>query len=113
MVTVVKNNTTDVITSNDTAIRLVKHLDNQPLDITSYFIDNIESASAAGYEKDTTGLTGLDRYDLSRSTIYGRLRTFINTGMAYSGTKALTLDANRYYIPGNTNYLYGTYNLIN
>ncbi|MGZ8537652.1 MAG: S8 family serine peptidase, partial [Flavisolibacter sp.] len=113
LVTVVKNNTTDVVTANDTAVRLVKHLDNQPIDISSYFVDNIETAISASYEKDTIGLTGLDRYDLSRSTIYGRLRTFINSGMAYSGSKALTLDANRYYVPGNTNYLYGTYNLTN
>lgn len=113
LVAVVTNNITDVVTANDTAIRIVKHLDNQPLDITSYFVDNIETASSESYEKDTIGLTGLDRYDLTRSTIYGRLRTFVNSGIAYSGSKALTLDANRYYIPGNTNYLYGTYNLIN
>jgi hypothetical protein len=111
IVAVVKNTSTDPVAVNDTAMVTVKHLDNQPLDLSSYFTDNIESAATAVYEKDTIGLTGLDRYDFSRSTVYGRLRTFINSGMAYSGNKALTLDANRYYLPGNTSYLYGTFNL--
>jgi hypothetical protein len=109
----VKNSTTDPVATNDTTSLLVKHADNQPLNLVSDFIDNIETATTATYEKDTIALNGLERYDFSRSTIYGRLRTFINSGIAYSGTKALTLDANRFYLPGNTNYLNGTFNLTN
>ncbi|MGZ3949241.1 MAG: S8 family serine peptidase, partial [Flavisolibacter sp.] len=112
-VAIVKNSTTDPVTANDTAFMLVRHADNQPLNLSSYFVDDIEAATPATYEKDTVALDGLERYDFSRSTIYGRLRTFVNSGIAYSGTKALTLDANRYYTSGNTNYLYGTYNLTN
>lgn len=111
IVAVVKNSVADVVTVNDTAALLVKHLDNQPLNLTTYFVDNIETAASGTYAVDTPGLTGLDRYDFSRTTIYGRLRTFINSGIANSGSKAISLDADRYYPAGNVNYFYGTFNL--
>lgn len=112
LVAVVKNTAaTDNVIANDTLARRIKHLDNQPLNLASAFLDNIESAPARIYMIDTLGLDGLDRYDFENSTIYGRLRSFVNTGIAYSGSKALTLDADRLYNPGNTNYLYGTFNL--
>lgn len=113
LITVVKNSTPDPVAVNDSAFVFIRHADNQPLNLTSYFTDNIETAVPATYESDTVALNGLERYDFSRTTVYGRLRTFINSGIAYSGSKALTLDANRYYIPGNTNYLTGTFNLTN
>jgi hypothetical protein len=113
LVVVVKNSAADPVTVNDTAVTLVRHADNQPIDLSSTFIDNIETAAPVTYDRDTMVLNGLERYDFSRSTIYGRLRPFINTGIAYSGTKAITLDANRFYLPGNTNYFTGTFNLIN
>ena len=110
---IVKNNLPDPVSNNDTLERLVRHLDNQPLNLAAYFIDNMETAHDVVYETDTIGLFGLGRYDFTHSTIAGRLRTFINTGTAYSGNKALTLDVNSYLPSGNTNYLYGTYNLVN
>jgi hypothetical protein len=113
IVAVVKNNTADPVTKNDTAVVLMKNLDNQPLNLTTAFLDNIETALPATYQVDTIGLAGLDRYDFSHATASGRLRTFINTGIAYSGTKALSLDADRYFPAGNVNYLYGTFNLVN
>ncbi|HEY0356228.1 MAG TPA: S8 family serine peptidase, partial [Flavisolibacter sp.] len=113
LVVVVKNSTADPVSVNDTSTIWIRHLDNQPVDISNVFIDNMETAAENTYQGDSVGLRGIDRYDFSRSTIYGRLRTFINSGMAYSGSKALTFDANRYYPAGNTNYLQGTYNLVN
>ena len=113
IVVVVKNTIPDPVAVNDTMVVLVRHVDNQPLNLASYFVDNIETAAAATYQKDTVALNGLDRYDFAQSTIYGRLRTFVNTGMAYSGSKALTLDADRYYPSGSASYLTGTFNLSN
>lgn len=112
-IAVVKNSTPDPVAKNDTAVALIRHADNQPLNLSSYFTDNIETAVPVTYEKDTVALDGLERYDFSRTTAYGRLRTFVNTGIAFSGSKALTLDVNQFYIPGNTNYLTGTFNLTN
>lgn len=113
LIVVVKNAVADAATTNDTATTLVRHVDNQPLNLSSYFLDNLETAAPATYQKDTVALNGLDRYDFSRLSVYGRLRTFINSGIAYSGNKAITLDASQYYPAGNVNYLYGTFNLIN
>jgi len=109
----VVSNSGDPEPLNDTARAIVKQLDNQPLVLASPFLDNVESATAATYDRDTIGLDGIDRYDFSRSTIYGRVRTFVNSGIAYSGAKALTLDASQYYPAGNVNYLVGTFNLSN
>lgn len=106
-------NSGDVVTANDVMTTVVKQIDNQPIDLTTAFFDNLEAAATATYSKDTLGFTGIERYDFSRSTIYGRARTFVNTGIAYSGSKAITLDADRNHPAGNISYLYGTFNLGN
>jgi hypothetical protein len=106
-------NIPDAVTVNDSVAIVVKQIDNQPLNLATSFIDNLESAATATYLKDTMGFTGADRYDFSRTTVYGRARTFVNSGIAYSGSKAITLDADRNYGGVNTSYLYGTFNLDN
>jgi hypothetical protein len=101
----------DPVAANNSLSTVVKQLDNQPINLTTDHLDNMEPATPAAYGKDTLGLDGIDRYDFTRTTPYGRARTFVNSGIAYSGSKAITLDANRYYPTGNTSYLYGTFNL--
>ncbi|GAC1708834.1 MAG: hypothetical protein NVS9B7_26240 [Flavisolibacter sp.] len=108
---VVKNAVADPVPSNDTLISLVNHINNQPLDLTTSFLDNFENALVETYLNPTIGLDSITRYDFDHNTLYGRLRTFVNSGFAYSGSKALTLDQNRYDPAGTTNYLTGTYNL--
>lgn len=98
---------------NDTIRTLVQQIENAPLDLTSVFLDNLEGALPALYQLDTLGITGAERYDFSRNTAFGRLRTYVNSGIAASGNRAFTLDAARYTPLGNINYLYGTYNLKN
>lgn len=110
---VVTNTATDIVTANDTLHTTIKQLDNQPLLLSTPFVDDLENASAKTYTIDTTGLDGADRYDFENGTPYGRLRTFVNTGLAYSGSKALTIDVDRYYPSGNVNYIRGTFNLSN
>ncbi len=109
--TVVKNAVADPVTANDTVRIVVKQLDNPPLNLGTPFIDDLETAAIGTYPKDTVGVKGIERYDFTPSTIYGRARTYFNSGIAYSGSKALTLDADRVYAAGNLNYLYGTFNL--
>jgi hypothetical protein len=108
---VVNNFLADPVKNNDTARALVKILPNDPLVLTTPFLDNMETATPSVYLKDILGLNGLVRYDFSGTTSFKRLRTFVNTGIAHSGSKALTLDADRYTAAGNTSYLYGTFNL--
>jgi hypothetical protein len=104
----------DTVKANDTLTAIVKQLDNQPLDLTSSFLENFDAAPQQEFKTPQTGLTNLDRFDFTNSSVRGRLRTFINSGIAYSGNNALTLDVDRYIYPSsNTNYLYGTFNLSN
>ena len=41
----------------------------------------------------------------------GSIRSFVNSGIAYSGSKALTLDSYRYNGGGTADSLTGTFNL--
>jgi hypothetical protein len=75
------------------------------------FIDNFDAAPIQSYTTAQTGLQGLDRYDFVNSNVNGRIRTFINTGMAFSGNRALTLDSKTYNPSGTVDSLTGTYNL--
>lgn len=79
---------------NDTAYKSVKLLNNDP--VTLPYQQDFENFSPAQYTS-VMGMDGLsgndaDRYDFRASTSKGRARTFVNTGMAHSGTKAITLD---------------------
>jgi hypothetical protein len=105
---VVKNQGSDPITSNDTLTVTVKQLAN---DIVSLpFSDDLETLTSTSYKFDQTGLEGGDHFDFLRNTPYARLRPFVNSGFAFSGTHAITLDMDRSSGGTNTNYLTGTYN---
>jgi hypothetical protein len=102
----------DPVVKNDTLNVLVKQLDNPFIDLTTNFIDNIEAGSLQSHTTPQVGLQGLDRYDFTATTTFGQIRTFVNTGMAYSGSKALTLDADRFNAGGTTDSLTATFNLL-
>jgi len=109
----VQNTTsTDPVGANDTMTVVVKQLPNAAITVTNVagFVDDLETADDSTYYNGQVGLSGADRYDFNSSTVYGRVRPFINTGIAYSGSKALTLDS---YIlnAGTSDSLKGTFNL--
>jgi len=101
----------DPVTANDTLTKVYKQLDNPALDLATDLVDNMEGAPVQSYTSAQTGLTGLDRYDFKGSGIYGRIRTFVNSGIAYSGNRAITLDAARYTPGGTIDSLTATFNL--
>ncbi len=86
---------------------------NQPLDLATVFKDDFEAMPAITYENRTTGLQGGDRYDFENTTALGRIRSFINSGIAFSGTRAMSLDIKAQSPASNVNYLTGTFNLSN
>ncbi len=103
---------TDPVAANNSITQIVKQLDNQPITLSQLpWIDNFETIPVQTVMNDQMGLTGRDRYDFINSTAFGRLRTFVNTGIAYSGNRALTLDMDRYVAGGNVDSLTGTFNL--
>jgi hypothetical protein len=113
---VVKNTSgVDAVAGNDTMSVVIKQLPNPPMNIPvgSDFIDNLETGTDSSYYGRQIGLAGLDRYDFIASTNFGRIRPFVNTGMANSGNKALTLDMDQYNGSGNVDSLTATFNLSN
>jgi hypothetical protein len=106
-------NSGDANVANNTATAVIKQIGNLPLSLSTAFVDDFENTASAAYEQDTTGISGAERYDFSRATTFGRIRTYVNNGLAYSGSKAFNMDASHYISSGNTNYLYGTFNLSN
>ncbi|MGQ0737491.1 MAG: S8 family serine peptidase [Bacteroidota bacterium] len=104
----------DPVAANNSITKIFKQLNNPSITGIDYlvtpYIDNFDAAPAQSHNTDQVGLTGLDKYDFVNSTDTGRIRTFINTGMAYSGNRAITLDG--FVInSGTTDSLTGTFNL--
>lgn len=110
---VVINNSADANTGNDTLKTTIRHLDNQPLNLATVLKEDFETTIDRSYEGKTVGLEGADRYDFENTNSLGRLRSFINSGIAYSGKKALTLDIKAQSASVNVKYLTGTFNLSN
>jgi hypothetical protein len=75
---------------DDTTFVTIKQLENAVL--TLPILDGFETTSNADYLKNTIGIDGDDRVDFKTNSTRGRARTFVNTGFAASGTKAITLD---------------------
>jgi len=103
----------DPVSANNSKTKIVKQLLNPSITgiiPVSPFIDNFDAATIQSYNTPEIGLTALDRYDFVNSNSNGRIRTFINTGIAYSGNRAITLDAS-INNAGTTDSLTGTYNL--
>ena len=101
----------DPVPKNDTLVKTFKQLDNAFIDLTTEFLDDLETAAVQTHTTQQTGLVGLDRYDFKSTTAFGQIRSFINSGIAYSGSKALTLDVDRFTAAGSNDSLTGTFNL--
>lgn len=104
-------NAGDINTVNDSLTKIFKQLNNPSINLSGSFFDDLETASIQSLQANEMGLNGSDRYDYSNTNALGRLRTFVNSGIAYSGNRAITLDVSNTIGGGNTNYLNGTFNL--
>ena len=102
----------DPVVSNNSITKTYKQLDNQSITLAQLpWLDDFETVPVQTVIVDQMGLTGSDRFDFINSTSFGRIRSFINSGIAYSGNKALTLDMDRFVLGGNVDSLTATFNL--
>lgn len=101
----------DAAKGNDTLTTTIRQLNNPLVNLAQPLVEDMEQAADTAYTTVQTGLSGLDRFDFTKTTLYGRVRTFVNSGMAWSGRRALTLDVDRYTAGGNVDSLTGTFNL--
>lgn len=75
---------------DDTTSITIKQLANAPIILP--LTDGFETTSAGEYTSNIMGLDGDDRADFKTNSARGRARTFVNTGFALNGTRAVTLD---------------------
>ncbi len=109
---VTANKVSDPVAANNTMTTVFKQLSNASIGNADLpWLDDFETTAVQTITVDQMGLTGRDRYDFINNGIYGQAKTFIHTGMAYSGTKALTLDQSRFVTGGSVDSLTGTFNL--
>ncbi len=111
IVAVVKNNMPDPSSKNDTAYKAIRQIANPP--ITLPYSESFDATPKFEIKKDTLSLPGLDKWDFINTTDFGRVRSFVNTGIAKSANKAITLDVFQFTPSSNTNYLIGIFNLSN
>lgn len=95
---------------NDTAYKTVKYINNDAIS-TMPLTEDFESMPAAEFVKNEMAIGGNKYLDFSADTATGRARTFVNTGMAYNSTKALTLDQSPYFSKTTADSAVFNYNL--
>ena len=102
--------TGDLQTANDELTYMVKQVANTV--VTLPFTETFEAADTAEYKTSFFALNSLPAFDFVTGN-NGRLRTFINSGVAVNGGKAITLDAVNYNGTTAANQLTATVNLSN
>jgi len=101
--------TGDVQPLDDTTFLTIKNLANPPLALP--VLDDFETTDSKTYTVNTIGLDGNDKADFKTNSIRGRARTFVNSGFANSGNRAVTLDQFPVNAALTTDSLLMTYNV--
>ena len=109
VIKVTLNHTGDPSPGNNVISKTFRQLANPAVILP--LLDDLETLAVQSYSMNQKGFAGGDRYDFSTDSDAGRVRTFVNTGIAFSGNRAVTLDANRYYAAGTSVFLDATFNL--
>ncbi|WP_426294299.1 S8 family serine peptidase [Dyadobacter endophyticus] len=97
----------DQVAANNQQSVVIRQLANAPVSLP--FADDLESLQNVEINANTMGAGGGERYDFSQERDLGRLRTA--AGLAYSGTKGFTVDANNQTNLEYPTYLDATFNL--
>ncbi len=95
---------------NDTAYKTVKYINNDAISVMP-LTENFESMPAVEIVSPEMAFGGNKYLDFMAGSSRGRARTFVNTGMAYSSSKALTLDQTPYSVNSNADSAVLNYNL--
>lgn len=108
---VIVKQTGDLQPQNDTLKTTFKHIANTAVVLP--FIETFESTGNDTYTSNAFGMNNADHFDFNTTGTNGRLRTFVNTGIAINGQKAATLDARQFNGLFSDNQLIATINLSN
>ncbi|RYE22478.1 MAG: T9SS type A sorting domain-containing protein [Sphingobacteriales bacterium] len=100
----------DPIHSNDTTVKTIRQLNNDPISVNAAFVEDFETMPEILRTKDTLGITPNDHWDYYNDSDSGRIRSFINTGLTIGGQRSISMDAVR-ASSRTQNELIGTFNL--
>lgn len=76
---------------NDTAYKTVKYINNDAIAVLP-FNEDFETMPTTEFKTPEMAIGGNKHLDFTSSTNRGRARAFVNTGIAFEGNRALTLD---------------------
>jgi hypothetical protein len=96
--------------ANDTATKNVKYINNDAI-TTMPVTETFEAMPEISVNRKVMAAGGLNRLDFSASTSLGRLRSFVNSGIALAGNRALTLDQSPYSTSSTKDSAFLSYNL--
>lgn len=102
----------DQIAANDTATKRVRLLVNPPITSLPY-TEGFESLPVIEARNAEIGVANFAPMDFSASSVRGRMRSFVNSGFARTGQRAITLDQAPYNANSTTDSLTFSYNLSN
>ncbi|MEP7107303.1 MAG: S8 family serine peptidase [Ferruginibacter sp.] len=97
---------------NDTAYKTVKYINNDAITVLPV-TEGFESFPIAEFTNPEMAIGDSKRLDFSPSSERGRARSFVNTGFAFNGTRAMTLDQRPQNDTTTTDSLTVSYNLSN
>lgn len=105
----------DIAPINDTLIRVVKNLPNPNLMsalVTNNLIyEGFETAAKNVYQGAQFGMAGIERWDLTTTTVNGQARSDLPASLSVAGVKSLALENVSMLNGANSNNLVGTFNL--
>jgi hypothetical protein len=100
----------DPVHTNDTLIKTIRQLNNEPISVSNTYVEDFENMGVVTATKDTLGISPDEHWDYYNNSDSGRLRSFINTSLPLNGIRSISMDEvkNR---QRTQNELIGTFNL--
>lgn len=109
-VAVYNNDRVDPVRSNDTLVKTIKHIANNPVSLLSTLSNDFESLPDFTLLNDTVGLSDDGFWDFENSTDTGRLRSAIPGSNLVKTNRSVSMDVNMNN-SRTLNYFTGTFNL--
>jgi hypothetical protein len=103
----------DPVKKNDSIVKTIQYIKNDPISFTGDFIDDFESVPAITTILDSFGITPNGHWDYYHSSDTGRFRSFANSNLTINGSRSVSLDAFKNIAVSNFNEFDGTFNLSN
>lgn len=108
---------TDIVTSNDTLVVLIRNIENQPLVIDTGYIEGFENVEGLDQMGVEFGISGAHHWDFLPTKPKGRIRSFVTEDVTIEGNRSFSMDNafNQGMDLANSsfNILLGTFNLTN